>query len=118
MEEDHLPKVFVAGLRTQPDQADTVTSLETEQRIMGTAMASLASHSLDMEHPVHTIHSMSQNKQVISWDRLETHSAQDTIITTLVNIINKATPDSRESWPETLSLELSTIGPVGCKVRR
>ena len=62
VEEDHLSKVFMAGLRTQPEQADTVTSLETEQCITGTAMASLASLSLDMENPVHTIHSVSQNK--------------------------------------------------------
>jgi hypothetical protein len=75
----------MAGLRTQPGQADTVTSLETEQCIMGTAMASLAFLSFEMENPVRTVNSMSQNKQVISLDRLETHSAQDT---TLVDIIN------------------------------
>ena len=85
---------------------------------MGTAMVSLASLSLDMENPFYTIHCMSQNRQVISWDRLETHSAQDTVITTLVDIINKGTPDSRDSWPETtkeyfrVRSELSTIGPV------
>ena len=97
MEEDHLPKVFVAGLRTQPDQADTVTSWETEQCITGTVMASLSSFCLDMENTIHTIYSISQNKQVTSWDSLENHSAQDTIITTLVNIINKAIPDNKES---------------------
>ena len=64
MEEDHLAKVFVAGLRTQPDQADTVTSWETEQCI--TATASLASLSLDMGNTTHTIHSISQNKQATS----------------------------------------------------
>ena len=48
VEEDRLSKVFMAGLRTQPDQADTVTSLETEQCIMGKAKASLASPSLAM----------------------------------------------------------------------
>ena len=26
VDEDHLSKMFMAGLRTQPDQADTVTS--------------------------------------------------------------------------------------------
>ena len=112
VKEDHLSKVFVAGPRTQPDP---VTSWETEQCITGTAMASLASISLDMENNTHTVHSMSQNMQATSRARLETHSAQDTIVTTLVNIINKATPNSRESWPENLrvSSELSTIGPVG-----
>ena len=30
VDEDHLSKMFMAGLRTQSDQADTVTSLEKE----------------------------------------------------------------------------------------
>ena len=60
VEKDQLSKRFRAGLRTQPDQADTVTRLETERCIMGTAMASLASLSLDMENPIHTAQGMSQ----------------------------------------------------------
>ena len=39
-------------------------------------------------------------KQVISWDWLETYSAKDTAITSLVNIISKGTPDDRDNWPE------------------
>ena len=95
-----------------------MTSLETEQCIMDTAKASHASLSLDMENPVHIVHSMSQNKQVIPWDRLEAHSSKDTVITTLVNDINRAIPDNRESWPENTReyfrsrSELSIIGPV------
>ena len=60
VEEDRLSKVLVAGLRTQPAQA------ETEQCITGTAMATLVSLSLDTKntvHTVHTAHSISQNKQ-------------------------------------------------------
>ena len=52
VEEDRLSKVFMAGLRTQPDQADTVTSLDTEQCTMGTSMASLASFYLEIENPL------------------------------------------------------------------
>ena len=73
VEKDHLSKVIVARLRTQPDRADTVTSWETEQCI--TATASLASLSLEMGNTTHTVHSMSQNKQATSSDRLDTHSA-------------------------------------------
>ena len=118
VEEDRLSKIFMAGLRTQPDQTDMMTSLEVEQSTMGTAMASLASLSLDMENPCHTIHSMTQNRQVISWERLETHSAQDRTITALVDMVNQGSPDNRESWPDNtkeffrVRSELSTIGPV------
>ena len=91
-EEDHLPKRFMAGLRTQHDQADTVTSLGTEHSIMSMAKASLASLSMNMEKSIRTIISMSEKKQVISWDRVETHSAQDTVITTSVEVINNGTP--------------------------
>ena len=71
-----------------------------------------------MDNPIHTVHSMSQNKQVISWDRLETHSSQDNVITTLVDIINMGIPDNRDIGPENtreylrFRSELSTIDPV------
>ena len=42
VEEHHLSKVFLAGLRTQPDPVDTSTSLETEQLTLGTALVFLA----------------------------------------------------------------------------
>ena len=118
VEEDRLSKVFIAGLRTEPDQTDRETSLEVEQSTMGTAMASLASLSLDMGNPTHTVHSITQNRQVLSWERLETHSAQDRAIAALVDMVNKGSPDNRESWPDNtkeffrVRSELSTIGPV------
>ena len=113
--QDRLSKVFLAGIRAGSEQEDRETTLEVEQFTTGTAMASLAFLSLDTGNTNHTVQSMPHNKKATPRDRLDTHSVQDTIITTRVNIIKKATPDSRESWPENLrvSSELSTIGPVG-----
>ena len=122
-EEDRLSKVFLAGLRTQPDKEDSNMTMEVEQDTLGTAMASLA--ALGMDIPTSTNHkalqeigSMSSNKQVISWDRLESHSAGDAALRALVEIVNKGAPDHRETWPEKTRefyrarSELSTIGPV------
>ena len=81
-------------------------------------MASLTSLSLDMENPVHTVHSMSKNKQVISLDRLESHSAQDTAIPTLVDIIIKGIHNNRDIEQENtreyfrVRSELPTVDPV------
>ena len=123
LEEDGLSKVFLAGLRTQPDKEDSNMTLKVEQETLGTAMASLAALQMDTQisdkHKTpQEIGSMSSIKQVISWDRLESHSAGDAALSALVEIVNKGAPDHRETWPEKAGefyrarSELSTIGPV------
>ena len=118
VEEYRMSKVFLAGLRTRPSKEDNLASLEVEQGTLGTAMGSLSSLSIDTENPTPTVHSMTQKKQVISWEKLEGHSAQDPIMVTLVEMISKGMPDSKDVWPETareyfrVRSELSTIGPV------
>ena len=90
-EEDPRSKVPKPGLRTQPDQAVTATSLGTDQCTMGKAMAFITSSSLDMESP---------------------------IITTLVNSSDRGIQDNRDNWPEDTRehsrarLELYTINAV------
>ena len=65
---------LIAGLRTQPEQEDSDNTLEVEQRITGTtstiAMRSLASPSRIREDTTISMCSLSNNRQVISWDRL------------------------------------------------
>ena len=47
LEEDRLSKVFLAGLRTQPDKEDSNMTLKVEQETLGIAMASLAALGRD-----------------------------------------------------------------------
>ena len=112
-----LSKVFFAGLRALPEQEDTDSTLEMEQRIAGIAMGLLSSICLTSENTA-SVCSITDNKQVISWDRLENESARDSTITTLVDLINTGVPDSRDMWPDhtkeffRVKDDLSTIGPV------
>ena len=116
-EPTRLSKVFLAGLRAQPEQEDTDNTLEVEQRITGTAMGSLASLSMIPEDTI-SMCSLADNRQVISWDRLENESAKDSIISTLVELINTGIPDDRDMWPDCtrdffrVKADLSTTGPV------
>ena len=54
----------------------------------------------DKHKTLQEIGRMSSNKQVISWDRLESHSAGDAALSALVEIVNKGAPDHRETWLE------------------
>ena len=47
-----------------------------------------------------TLNSNSTDKQAITWDRLETESAKDPIISSLVKLITSSTPEDRALWPE------------------
>ena len=123
MEQNRLSKVFLAGIRTQPELEELESTLEIEQSTSGVAMASLASLSLlSLDTGENTtpssIHSMSNSKQAITWDRLQTQSAEDKAIPALVQMINEGISEDRERWPENtrefyrVRSELSTIGPV------
>jgi hypothetical protein len=131
-----LSKIFLAGLRTQPGQEDQDTTLEVEQLTTGMAMGSLASLSSHSHNPCSHSHnprshfhnpcshltisvcSLADNRQVISWDRLEAESARDSTTSTLVELINNGVPEDRTLWPDStrdffrLKSDLSTIGPV------
>ena len=112
-----LSKVFLAGLRTQPEQEDREATLGVEQLVTGTAMGSLASLSMTTGGTI-SISSLADNKQVISWDRLENESARDSTTSTLVKLINTGIPEDRNLWPDgtrdffRVKSELSTVGPV------
>ena len=99
LEEDRLSKVFLAGLRTQPDKEDSNMTLKVEQETLGTVLG-MDTPISDKHKTLQEIGSMSSNKQVISWDRLESHSAGDAALSALVEIVNKGAPDHRETWLE------------------
>ena len=99
LEEDRLSKVFLAGLRTQPDKEDSNMTLKVEQETLGTVLG-MDTPISDKLKTLQEIGSMSSNKQVISWDRLESHSAGDAALSALVEIVNKGAPDHRETWLE------------------
>ena len=117
VEQDRLSKVLLVGMRTQPEQADQDATLEVEQLTTGTAMCSLASLSMAQTDPT-SVCSMTVNRQVISWDRLQAQSAEDKATSTLAELINQGLPENRDMWPEMIKdfysvrSELSTIGPV------
>ena len=117
--QNRLSKVFLAGLRTQPTEEDTHSSLEAEQTTAGLAMSSLSSLTLsDTAEPTATLNSNSTDRQVITWNRLVTESDKDPIISSLVKLITSGTPEDKALWPEgtreyhKLRSELSTTGPV------
>ena len=80
-------------------------------------MGSLASLSTTSEDTV-AMCSMTDNRQVISWARLEDESSRDSTTSTLVKLINTGIPDNRDMWPDCtrdfyrVKSDLSTIGPV------
>jgi hypothetical protein len=94
-----LSKVFLAGLRTQPGPEDPDTALQIEQLTTGMAMGALASLSMI------SVCSMADNRQVISWDRLEAESARDSTTSTLVELINNGVPEDRTLWPDSQLLQ-------------
>ena len=90
----------------------------------GHGHGSLRLPQLGHGEPRHTAHGMSQNKQVIPWDRLETHRAQDTAITTLLDVINRDIPDNRDIGLKNtreysrVRTELHTTDPVVLNAKR
>ena len=84
-------RTLVNGIRRFPVAEEEENSLIIEQDVIGTAMSNLSALS-----------SYTNNIQAITMDRINTASAADPVITSLVNLVQNGCPEEKSVWPTEL----------------
>ena len=118
---DDDPKLMLEAIRQEPTEIEVAEALLIEQTVMGSALSSLSSLSLEeTSQDTYTVASLNslQNKEAITWSRVEDASVRDQFTAKLVEMITQGLPEDKEDWPEDLRGlfwcrgNLSTLGPV------
>ena len=116
---DRLSKVFLEGLRVQPDEAELEESLAIEQSVLGISLSALTAASSTHPNPSQDSASLNAiNMEVMTWSQVKEASSKDSTVTLLAEMIRAGLPEEKDQWPAQVEQfywarnNLTTVGPV------
>ena len=114
-----LSKVFLKGLRVQPDDHELEESLTIEQKALGLSLSALAATHSSLPNPSQdTANINSINMEVVTWSQVKEASSRDSTVSMLANMITAGLPEEKSQWPAQVEQYywardyLTTVGPV------
>ena len=116
---DRLSKVFLKGLRVQPDDHELEESLIIEQKALGLSLSALAATHSSLPNPSQdTANINSINMEVVTWSQVKEASGRDSTVSLLAKMITAGLPEEKNQWPAQVEQyywardNLTTVGPV------
>ena len=94
-----LSKVFLKGLRVQPDDHELEESLTIEQKALGLSLSALAATNSLPNPSQNTANMNSINMEVVTWSQVKEASSRNGTISLLAEMVRAGLPEKKNQWP-------------------